>query len=157
MPFRMANQGDIPSLVDLRLAYLREDFPSQTAKISSMIQEQLPDYFYRRLGNDLLVFVCDEDARIVSTVFLLITEKPANPNFPTGLTGTVLNVYTLPQYRKRGYATRLMELVIRESNLQNLSYLELKATQTGLPLYRKLGFISEESKNQSMRYPVFHP
>lgn len=157
MPFRMANQGDIPSLVDLRLAYLREDFPSQTAKISSMIQEQLPDYFYRRLGNDLLVFVCEEDARIVSTVFLLITEKPANPNFPTGLTGTVLNVYTLPQYRKRGYATRLMELVIREANLQNLSYLELKATQAGLPLYRKLGFISEESKNQSMRYPVFHP
>ncbi|MEA5048834.1 MAG: GNAT family N-acetyltransferase [Eubacteriales bacterium] len=156
MQFRLANKTDIPSLVDLRLAYLCEDFPSQTAKISSMIQEQLPDYFHRRLGNDLLVFVCEEDARIVSTVFLLITEKPANPNFPTGLTGTVLNVYTQPQYRKRGYATRLMELAIREAGLQNLSYLELKATKAGLPLYRKLGFIPEKSKNPSMRYPVFH-
>lgn len=157
MQFRLANKTDIPSLVDLRLAYLCEDFPNQTVKQSQMIKDQLPDYFHRRLGNDLLVFVCEEDARIVSTVFLLITEKPANPNFPTGLTGTVLNVYTLPQYRKRGYATRLMELAIREAGLQNLSYLELKATKAGLPLYRKLGFISEESKNQSMRYPVFHP
>ena len=154
MSFRMANRGDIPSLVGLRLAYLREDFPNQTAEQSSRIQTQLPDYFQRRLGRELLVFVCEEDEQIVSTVFLLITEKPANPNFPTGLTGTVLNVYTLPQYRQRGFATRLMELAIREANLRNLSYLELKATQAGLPLYQKLGFVPEESKNLSMRYPI---
>ena len=90
----------------------------------------------------------------MSTVFLLIQERPANPSFLTGLTGTILNVYTIPVYRRRGIAERLLKMAIREAERKNLSYIELKATRSGEPLYRRLGFVPDKSQYTPMKYVI---
>lgn len=154
MQFRSANEADIPRLIDMRLAYLQEDDGGLTEEQTRLITAQLPDYFKEHLNRDLYVFVCEYNALIISTVFLLITEKPANPSFLTGLTGTILNVYTAPQYRKKGIAASLMKMAIQEAKRKKLSYLELKATQAGSALYRELGFVPEESKYVPMRFQI---
>lgn len=51
----------------------------------------------------------------MSCCFLLITEKPANPSFVSGRTGTVLNVYTKPEYRRLGIARSLMRELLAEA------------------------------------------
>jgi len=154
MKFRKANKTDISQLIDMRLAYLSEDYNGLTADQSRMIAAQLPGYFMEHLTRDLFAYVCVDSKLIVSTVFLLVMEKPANPSFLTGWTGTILNVYTLPQYRKRGLAGSLMRLAMQEATCKKLSYLELKATQAGSSLYNKLGFIVYESNYISMKYQL---
>lgn len=154
MQQRQADETDISLLIDMRLAYLTEDYNGLTAEQTCRIKAQLPDYFKEHLNRDLFVYVCEDNKFIVSTVFLLITEKPANPNFITGLTGTILNVYTLPKYRTRGLAGSLMKMAMQDAKCKNLSYLELKATQAGYALYRELGFVTDESKNIPMRYQI---
>ena len=152
MELRQANETDIPELINKRIAYLSEDYNGLTIEQTDTITAQLPDYFKRHLNHDLFAYVCEDNAFIVSTVFLLITEKPANPSFLTGLTGTILNVYTLPQYRKKGIAGDLMKMAMQDAKCRGLSYLELKATETGCSLYRELGFVPDKSKYISMKY-----
>ncbi len=154
MKFRKANEKDILRLIDMRLAYLSEDYNELTAKQTSAISAQLPGYFKSHLNKDLFVYICEDNELIISTVFLLINKTPANPSFLNGLTGMILNVYTLPDFRKRGIAGDLMKMAMKDAKKMELSYLELKATTAGSSLYHKLGFVMEKSKYVSMKYMI---
>ena len=54
--------------------------------------------------------------------------------------GYVSNVYTLPQNRKKGLATQLMELLISHSKSLGLSKLHLGTTEDGKGVYQRVGF-----------------
>lgn len=145
-----ATINDIDALVEMRLEYLLEDYGCLTGDQLTKIKSSLPDYYQKHLGRDLLVYVARAD-KIVSCSFLLITEKPSNPSFINGRTGTVLNVYTKPSYRKQGLARKLMEQLIADANELELDYIELKSTDDGYPLYRSLGFQEAETRYRSMK------
>ena len=72
--------------------------------------------------------------------------------FITGKTGTVLNVYTKPQYRHKGYAKGIMNQILSDAVEKNLSVVELKSTENGYRLYQSVGFVSEVSKYHSMKW-----
>lgn len=157
MIFRLAEAADIPALVELRFAYLREDRGTLSASEEQALCRQLPAYFHAHLGRDCFAYVCEEGEHIVSTVLLLVTERPANPSFLTGRIGTVVNVYTRPSYRRRGLAGALMKQAMDAAVPLGLSYLELSATEAGAPLYRKLGFVPRQSHYLSMKYELPAP
>jgi len=138
----------------MRIAYLSEDYKNLTEHQIHTITSQLQDYFREHLNQDFFAFICEDNAVIVSTVFLVIVKKPANPCFLTGLTGTMLNVYTLPEYRKRGIASTLIKMAIEYAKRKKLSYIDLKATRDGYSLYLKQGFIPDKHKNVPMIYHI---
>lgn len=74
-----------------------------------------------------------------------------SPSFITGKTGTVLNVYTKPEYRKKGYAKKLMNMMLEDAKAENVSNIELKATEDGYSLYRSVGFEDVVAKYHNMR------
>ena len=152
MTFEKASQADIGALAALRLAYLEEDFGGIPESKKAGIADRLPAYFARHLNRDLFVFVCRDAGEAVGCCFLLVTEKPASPAFPPGRTGTALNVYTKPAYRRQGIAARLMEMLLREAEALALDYVELKATDAGHRLYRSLGFMDVSEKYHPMKY-----
>lgn len=136
-----ASADNIPELIKIRLEYLREDFAGMTEADEKIITAQLNDYFPRHIGgNDFLAILAGDNGRIIASAFLLISEKPANPFFYTGITGTILNVYTAPEYRRKGIATRVINTILDEARKMNISVVDLLATEDGKPLYEKLGF-----------------
>ena len=157
MVFEKANENDIAGLTELRTAYLLEDYGMIESGALSSIAAQLPAYFMRHLNKDLLAFVCRDGDSIVGCCFLLVSEKPPNPAFITGRTGTVLNVYTKPAYRKKGVARRLMQALLSEAADLKLDDVDLKATDSGYPLYRSLGFEDAQSKYRPMQYRMGTP
>jgi hypothetical protein len=56
------------------------------------IRIQLVEYFAKHINNDFIAILAEDGNKVLSTAFLVITEKPANPTFITGKTGTLLNV-----------------------------------------------------------------
>ncbi len=92
----------------------------------------------------------EADGTAVSTAYLAASEKPANPRFITGKTATLHNVFTYPEYRGRGYATAVLECIIRQAKAMNVSVIELSATETGRPVYEKLGFAVTAQKETPM-------
>ena len=151
MEGRIATKADIASLVALRLEYLRADYSVLPKEVEQVLRAQLPLYFSRHLGKDCHVYLAEEHQSAVSCAFLIVLEKPANPTFPTGKVGTVMNVYTRPVYRRRGFACALLERLISDARKMDLSHLELKATEQGLHLYQRLGFNREISRYLPMR------
>ena len=149
MNFEKATIKDINMLTDLRLAYLQEDLGVITDK--ELIQESLPGYYEKHLNKDLMVYVARDDEDIIACAFLLIVEKPMSPSFITGKTGTVLNVYTKPEYRNKGYAKKLMTMMLEEATAQDVSIIELKATEDGYSLYKSVGFEDVVVKYHNMK------
>lgn len=103
MRFEKAVIEDTGQLSELRLAYLIEDNGKLEEKDLDIIKHSLPDYFVRNLNNTIYGYVAREEKEIVACALLLVTERPMSPRFITGKTGTVLNVYTKPEYRHKGY------------------------------------------------------
>ena len=149
MIFEKATIKDINGLTELRLAYLQEDLGVITNK--ELIQESLPGYYEKHLNKDLMVYVARDEEDIVSCAFLLIVEKPMSPSFITGKTGTVLNVYTKPEYRNKGYAKKLMTMMLEDATAQDVSIIELKATEDGYSLYKSVGFEDVVAKYHNMK------
>jgi len=152
MIFEKANAEDIESLTALRTEYLLEDYGEIPEDTLSAIADRLPSYFHNHLNRDVFVFVCRDADRIAGCCFLCVSEKPSNPAFISGKTGTVLNVYTKPAYRKRGIAGELIKMLLAEAARMKLDYVELKATDAGYPLYKSLGFEDAASKYHPMKY-----
>lgn len=152
MVYEKAGMGDTEVLTELRLAYLAEDHGGLSEDEAEKIASQLPAYYREHLDDDLFVYLCRDEVRVVSCVFLYVSHRPPNPDFINGKTGTVLNVYTLPEYRRRGIAGRLMKDMLEDAKNMGLDYVELKATEMGWGLYKSIGFQDAVSKYHSMKY-----
>ncbi len=147
-----AGLNDTNALVQLRLDFLTEDNGSLDERDIAAIQENLPGYFLDHLDRDLFIYVMRDGQTIVSCAFLLIVEKPMSPAFINGKTGIVLNVYTLPSARRKGYAKAIMNTLLAEAEEMELAVVELKATEAGYPLYRSVGFTDDCSRYHMMKW-----
>lgn len=147
-----ANVADISLLVELRIAYLTEDNGSLDESIAAEIRQSLPAYYEKHLGKDLQAYIIREGGSIVSCAFLIVVEKPMSPAFMSGKTGLVLNVYTRPESRRRGYARKLVEALLDDARDMGLTVVELKATDAGYPLYQSVGFADDKSKYHQMKW-----
>lgn len=152
MDVQKAQISDIDALVDLRIQYITEDHGQLEIQDAATIAEKLPEYFKTHLGKDLFCYILRDGKYIVSCAFLLIIEKPMSPAFINGKTGTVLNVYTRPAYRHKGYAGLIIKELISDARKMTLCTIELKATDAGYSLYRSAGFTDDVSKYHLMKW-----
>ena len=147
-----AGLEDIDVLVELRLDYLVEDNGSIDKNDAERIREALPDYYRKHLNKDLFAYVIREEKMIVSCAFLLVIEKPMSPAFINGKTGTVLNVFTRESCRRKGYARKIMDVLLAEAKDMGLVTIDLKSTEDGYLLYRSVGFQDDLSKYHLMKW-----
>ena len=54
--FDIAKEEDIEELIRLRIAYMKDDFGSVSEEEKAGMESQLPDYFKRKLGTELIAF-----------------------------------------------------------------------------------------------------
>ena len=149
--YGLAEKDDIEELIRLRIAYMLDDFGSVSEEEKEGMEKQLPDYFERKLGTELIAFVARDNGRIVSVAYLHIIEMPANSILLNGLYGDVLSVYTEPEYRGKGICTTLMKNLVEYGKKAGLGRIDLKATDAGYPIYEKIGFKEAEHRYRDMR------
>jgi GNAT superfamily N-acetyltransferase len=147
-----ATKEDIDELIRMRIAYMMDDFGSITDQERRGMETQLPDYFTRKLGTELVAFVARDRNRIVSVAYLHIIEMPANSVLINGLYGEVLSVYTEPDYRGKGICTKLIKNLVEYGRKIGLGRIDLSATDEGYPIYAKVGFKDKEHRYRDMRY-----
>jgi GNAT superfamily N-acetyltransferase len=146
----IANKQHIDTLIAFRFAYLESEHtvtPSDRAAFSA----QFESFFGEHLGRDCECFLGDVDGEAVSVIFLIKCEKPANFAFRNGHTAMLMNVYTKPEHRGKGYASKLLEYVIDYARTENIACIDLSATVMGRPLYEKHGFLPRGNGNSEMR------
>ena len=59
----------------------------------------------------------------------------------TGNKAYIMNMYTHPDYRRRGIASAVLDLLVKEALTRGVEHISLEATSMGRPLYTKFGFV----------------
>lgn len=120
-------------------------FPPAEAASRESLRRRLsvyPDHFW----------VLEEDGRIAAFVNGLVTNEEllrdemfddASFHDEDGDWQMIFGVDTLPRYRRRGYAARLLKEAIREAGEQGRRGLVLTCKETLVPYYARLGFVNE--------------
>jgi GNAT superfamily N-acetyltransferase len=81
---------------------------------------------------------------------VLLCPWPANPRDPCTQRAVILNVYTEPEFRKRGIARFIMMTILTWLKEQGLRSVNLHASAEGRRLYEKLGF--EATNEMRLRF-----
>lgn len=149
---RRAGRADIAQVIRLRWDVCVEQGVADPNDVDlyRRYERALRDFLDRYIEDDQcwIVVAADGD-RIVATSTLWLT--PVLP-WPGGLNewhGYVTNVYTIPPYRRRGIARRLMETLREIATQREVSVLQLETTPESEPLYREMGFVP--SRIQELR------
>ena len=64
----------------------------------------------------------------------------------TGKKAYIMNMYTHPEYRRKGIAYRVLQLLTEDAEERGVGYITLEATKAGRYLYEKFGFVSMEDE-----------
>lgn len=81
MHFLRADKNNITELVKIRLDYLIEDYGKIEDDVLNKIKSSLPDYYEQHLSKDFFAYIAKDDDKVVSSAFLILSEKPANVVF----------------------------------------------------------------------------
>jgi GNAT superfamily N-acetyltransferase len=82
----------------------------------------------------------DNSGRVAGGGGVLLCPWPANPKDPCTERAVILNVYTEPEFRKRGIARQIMLEILAWLKQKGFRSANLHASDEGRPLYEKLGF-----------------
>ena len=150
--YRKMDINDLDLFVKLRLDFLSEVIENIDDKTIEEIKNALNKYFIEQIPkNKFIGIICEYNEKTISTAFMAINEKPANPNFVNGKIGTLLNVYTYPEYRKNGISTEIVKIIMEKAKKENIFEIELIATDDGEKIYRRLGFKEPEKKYMKIK------
>jgi len=82
----------------------------------------------------------DSAGRVAGGGGVLLCPWPPNPKEPCTERAVILNVYTEPEFRKRGIARQIMLTILAWVREHGFHSVNLHASAEGRALYEKLGF-----------------
>jgi GNAT superfamily N-acetyltransferase len=139
--YRKADTKDVDNLVRLRVEFLREIGNLESSENDKVLEKALYEYLNKTIPCDEFVawLALDSD-KIVGTSGLSFYLVPPSYKNPSGKVAYIMNMYTVPQYRKQGVAKALFERTVDEAKSRGYKLISLHATEQGRPLYLKFGF-----------------
>ena len=81
-----------------------------------------------------------ERGQVVAGGGIVIASWPGHPGESMPRKAWILNMYTEPNFRRRGIAKQIMEVMIGWCRSEGFSAVSLHASNDGRPLYERLGF-----------------
>lgn len=149
--YKRAGLEDIELLVKTRIEVLRAANRLSDDTEMSFVEQQLREYYeeYLKTEAHIAYLVFDGERFIGAGGVSFFRVMPTYHN-PTGWKAYIMNMYTNPDYRRRGIAYHTLELLIGEVKNKGVKFISLEATDMGRPLYERYGFVS---MNDEMELP----
>lgn len=141
LTFRKANIIDLDQLVDYRIHFLKELQGDQSEENEAYLHEQLNGYFREAMENGTFIaFLAEYQQMAIGFSGMVIQSIPGNFDLVDGKQGYILNMYTVPKFRRNRICTDLLKLLIEEGKKEGLHKICLNASVDGFALYKSYGF-----------------
>ena len=150
---RLATRADLDVISDHR-ARMFKDMGEVPGEMFETFRAQSKEALRSMLEHDQyvgwLVTLPDGPGKIVAGAGVTLRRVAPHPqqraggNFEivSGRQAIIQNVFTEPDWRRRGLGTLLMKEIIAWSKQTGIESLVLHASEEGRPLYEKLGFVT---------------
>lgn len=142
MEIKKATQNDIDDLMQLRLEMLKVvNSLNEDANFDEKLVQCSREYFLN--GDQTTVFAMEGNKIAGCASISYITIMPTFSH-PTGKRAHLMNVYTRKEFRRKGVGKMMINFLIDEAKSRGVTEISLDATEMGRPLYKALGFNSNE-------------
>lgn len=134
-----ASEKDISIIVDMKLKMSKElgiDFIFQE-NIEEKIKQTYLSLYREDKGCHFILY---EDNEVVAIGGAMLKEDVPFCFFKTPYYGFVMDIYCVPEKRRKGYATEIMHAVLKWLEEKEVHTIKLKPSHEGQLLYEKLGF-----------------
>ena len=139
--YHSATAAESDELAALRVAFLTELLGQQAQEEADRLTRELTTYFRRAVAAQQYAgLIARRGDIVVATGGMVFREQPGSFKNPSGKTAYILNMYTIPGFRRRGISTAIMEQLMEIARSKGYNSFELHATPDGEPVYKKLGF-----------------
>ena len=92
-----------------------------------------------------------ESGRVIAGGGVVIVRWPGYPRSSRPRRAWILNMYTEPEYRRRGIARQLMTTMLDWCRAEGFPAVSLHASSEGRPLYEQLGFRATNEMRLKLR------
>lgn len=142
LEYRTAGLQDLEILVKTRIEVLRAANKLDDAVDMSVVEKESEEYYKKALsdGSHIAVLVYEGDQIAGTGGVSFFTVMPTYHN-PCGKKAYIMNMYTRPEYRRRGIAYHTLDMLVKAAKDAGISHISLEATEMGRPLYEKYGFV----------------
>lgn len=142
MDYKFATREDIDEMMNIRLEMLRvvnnmsdeQDFPEELVSCSRR-------YF---LEGDQVTCLAIDNGIVIGCASISYIEIMPTFSHITGRRAHLMNVYTRKEYRRQGIAEKMVKMFIDDARRKGATEISLDSTESGRPLYEKLGFTASE-------------
>jgi GNAT superfamily N-acetyltransferase len=138
---RMATADDVPVIVHHRRAMFTDMGVGDPAGLDA-VEITFTPYVTRALGDGSYRgwLAQTSDGRVVAGGGLLVYEWPGSPRDPRPRRAYIFNLYTEPEYRRRGLARRIIQAMIDWCHVEGFKSVALHYSDDGRRLYESMGF-----------------
>lgn len=140
--YKKATLDDLEILTETRITVLRAANKLSDDVEMSEIKKQSYRYYQEALknGTHVAYLIFDEEVFVGAGGISYFQVMPTYHN-PTGRKAYIMNMYTKPEYRRKGIAFTTLDLLVKDAKNKGITFISLEATEMGRPLYEKYGFI----------------
>ena len=138
---RRVGPPDIAGMTVARIDYLTELQGERPLDYKLELQRELQVFFQQSMQEGtLFAFLAEIEGCAISWGVMILKKIPGDFNRSSYLEGDILNMYTLPDFRRKGISSRILEALLSEAKVLGVSKVALHCSKDGEPLYRKYGF-----------------
>ena len=137
-----AGPEDLELLIRTRIQVLLATNQLPAGTDMTAVETASRDYYRAALadGNHAAWLVFDGDTWIGAGGVSFYRIMPTYHN-PSGRRAYLMNIYPRPDYRRRGIARHMVDLLVGEARQPGITAISLEATDMGRPLYEAYGFV----------------
>lgn len=140
--YHIASIADVSKLVDNRILFALELAGNQNEEAIMALRKQMTNYFSKATAdNSCISFIARCDGVVAGIGSVHLREMPGNFKNPSGKWGYIMNMYTVPQYRRKGICKTILNLLVEEGKKHGVTAFELHATKDGEKVYIQEGFV----------------
>lgn len=138
---RKVGDADVAVMTGHRIDYLAGLQGERDAGYKENLKRELEEYFRRSMkeGSFFALMALYEGAA-VAFGGMVIRKIPGDFNKPSYLEGDILNMYTIPEARRKGISSLILAELLKEAKEMGISKVALHTSKDGEKLYRKFGF-----------------
>lgn len=137
-----ATIDDLELLVETRIEVLRAANQLSDEVDMSEVKLQSEEYYLESLGNGThTAYLIFDDEKFVGAGGISYFRVMPTYHNPTGWKAYIMNMYTKPEYRRKGIAFKTLDLLVEDARAKGITSISLESTEMGQPLYSKYGFV----------------
>lgn len=139
--FKKATLEDLDLLTETRIEVLRAANRLADDVDMSEVEKQSYEYYKKALGEGSHIgYLVFDGERFIGAGGVSFFQVMPTYHNPSGNKAYIMNMYTDPEYRRKGIAYKTLDLLVKAARDRGITAISLEATEMGRPLYERYGF-----------------